>query len=54
MKYVFCKNCEERTMGCHGKCEKYKEFQRENEKIKENRKNENIIRTTMFRPKYYK
>lgn len=53
MSYAPCKGCKERTAECHGKCERYKEFQKEMEKVKENRKNDSIRRSTMFRPKYY-
>lgn len=31
-----CKDCEERYIGCHGDCEKYKSFYEQNEKIKAN------------------
>lgn len=26
-----CKDCQDRHVGCHGKCEKYQEFDRQNE-----------------------
>jgi len=29
-----CKGCEDRNPECHGKCERYKAFQAENEKAK--------------------
>lgn len=29
-----CKDCAERAVGCHGNCQKYKEAQAENERIK--------------------
>lgn len=29
-----CYMCEDRVMGCHGKCEKYAKFREENEKRK--------------------
>ena len=32
-----CKNCQDRELGCHGKCEKYISFCNENEKIKQMR-----------------
>lgn len=42
-----CKNCEDRMVGCHSTCEKYKAFQQENDAnnkiIRENRKKENDI-----------
>lgn len=30
-----CKGCEDRYVGCHSVCEKYKKFQEENEKFRE-------------------
>lgn len=30
-----CKDCTERQVGCHAKCEKYKEFVAENERLKQ-------------------
>lgn len=30
-----CKDCKDRTVGCHGTCEKYKAFEEENKKYKE-------------------
>ena len=29
-----CKNCKERAMGCHGKCEKYQMWKSEHDKQK--------------------
>lgn len=29
-----CLNCTDRKLGCHGSCERYKEFQEKNEEIK--------------------
>lgn len=48
-----CKDCTKRTIGCHAECKEYLEFQKENERIKKNRKNGTINRSTMFRAKYY-
>lgn len=31
-----CLNCPDRTVGCHGICEKYKKEKAEHERIKEN------------------
>ena len=45
---VPCKNCAKRTVGCHAECREYREFQSENEKIKKNRKNDIINRSTTF------
>jgi hypothetical protein len=30
-----CKDCKDRYIGCHGKCERYAEFKEEGERIKE-------------------
>lgn len=30
-----CRGCENRSIGCHGKCEKYAEFRARMERIKE-------------------
>jgi hypothetical protein len=30
-----CKDCPERTMYCHGKCEKYEEYRKQSKKNKE-------------------
>ena len=32
-----CKDCKDRTAGCHSKCEKYKAFEAENKKKYEQR-----------------
>lgn len=38
-----CLNCNDRVVGCHGKCEKYKSYRDKIDKIhKENRKNTDI------------
>ena len=33
-----CHHCEDRSRGCHSVCERYAEFQRKNEEIKNARK----------------
>lgn len=33
MKNVPCRYCETRSLGCHGRCEKYIEYKREREAI---------------------
>lgn len=33
-----CKECEDRILGCHADCERYKEFQKDREQIRKNRK----------------
>lgn len=42
-----CQHCEDRTVGCHSTCEKYKAFVDERleigENIKQHRKEENIL-----------
>lgn len=35
-----CKDCKERKVGCHSTCEAYKEFQRQNDVTKANRRKE--------------
>lgn len=37
MKSVPCGNCEERSIGCHGKCEKYIEFRRDRDTMLDRR-----------------
>ena len=49
-----CKDCKEREEDCHSYCEKYKEFLKENEIIKENRKKYMINRSTIFRANKWK
>lgn len=45
MKDSPCKNCGDRFIGCHGKCEKYKAWRAEyDEEIKEQKKQQNIER----------
>lgn len=47
MKYDYCVRCKDRIIGCHSKCEHYKEYKLEMEKIKKNRNLERLIN-----PKY--
>ena len=35
-----CYKCEERCVDCHGYCEKYKTFQKENEELKAKKRRE--------------
>ena len=42
MKKAPCKNCVERKVGCHARCEKYLEFHKQQEKIYEYRENERV------------
>ena len=37
MKDCPCKNCDERILGCHSKCDRYKEFEQECKEIRERR-----------------
>lgn len=37
---VPCKDCPDRYLGCHSKCDKYKAFRAEREAIYEQRKNQ--------------
>ena len=38
-----CRNCESRTVGCHGKCEAYKEFRSELTEAKQTYSRNNAI-----------
>lgn len=51
---VPCKKCERRSMECHASCEAYKEYQKENEVVRKNKKHDNINRSTIFRANHYK
>ena len=44
-----CKDCTERHLGCHSKCEKYINQKKEAEKIKEKRIQENNYSDASFR-----
>lgn len=37
MKNVPCRYCESRVLGCHDRCDKYIEYKRERERIREAR-----------------
>lgn len=41
----YCKDCQERHEGCHSKCGHYREFLKENEKIKDARHRESEKRS---------
>lgn len=42
--YSSCKNCTERYVGCHGKCEKYQEFRKERDaELEQNLKQKKIV-----------
>lgn len=38
-----CKSCEKRSAGCHIDCIEYKEYQKENEKIREEKRKTAIV-----------
>ena len=40
-----CKGCEERFVGCHGRCEQYIQYRKSQDRIKAAKKLENIIGT---------
>ena len=40
MQKAPCKNCADRVVGCHDKCQRYKEF------VDEKRKNDDLIRAS--------
>lgn len=44
LRVYSCKNCKDRYMGCHSKCEKYLDEVKKNEKIKRYERKENIYR----------
>lgn len=44
-----CKDCQDREPGCHGKCEKYKEFREALDKENAKRKEEICIDATIDR-----
>lgn len=41
---VPCKDCQDRKVGCHSVCEKYKEFEKENAKVRDMRLKASILR----------
>lgn len=44
-----CKDCKDRHIGCHGKCESYKEFQRRNAEINKRKRFENGLHSYEMR-----
>ena len=44
--YCACKDCTERYVGCHSDCDKYKDFLKRNEKIKQKKKIDAIVAST--------
>ena len=53
MNVTPCKNCQDRTLGCHDKCEKYIEWKAERQKILD-KKNEILETETALRGTYTK
>lgn len=47
-KYSSCLNCENRYLGCHSNCEKYKEYKQYLDVIKINKKKENLFRQGIY------
>ena len=43
-----CKDCNDRQLGCHDHCERYKEFKSRLVKISENRHGSNRINTALY------
>lgn len=43
-----CKECTERYLGCHGKCESFLKYREEWEKIKEQRKKDVELENSFF------
>ena len=46
-----CFGCGDRQLGCHSKCEKYKEFQARNAKIRKRNQLDNACKDLNFRGK---
>ena len=44
-----CKNCAARTIGCHGKCDRYAAYKQEREQICKARYDENYESTAVLR-----
>ena len=38
-----CRECKKRAIGCHSKCDDYKEFTKKIEKIREKEKQDNLV-----------
>lgn len=50
-----CQNCSDRTLGCHGKCEKYKEAKATHEEMKETirqKVHEEYVKYGRYNPNY--
>ena len=47
-----CKNCTDRTVGCHGKCEKYMAFRTKLDAVNEKIRKENIGNEFMCRQSF--
>ena len=43
-----CKNCPEREIGCHRMCDRYIRYAKQREKIRENRKQDQLADPTVF------
>lgn len=43
-----CKGCDERIIGCHGKCEKYKNFSIKNEIMKRRKSKDEKLRQEVY------
>lgn len=55
-----CKNCEDRQLGCHSQCERYKKFKEESQAEKENIEKQKRLDGGAYwtsicrKPKYYR
>lgn len=38
-----CKDCKDRYLGCHDRCEKYQQFKKRNDEIREKERREKLI-----------
>ena len=54
MKIAPCKNCDERAVGCHGKCERYTEWAKaarsEREALNRDDRMRNVVNELLGRP----
>ena len=53
MRNSGCYNCTNRKLGCHGKCEKYRQYKSALEEIKERKRKEQLMFAYTKRSKVY-
>ena len=49
-----CFKCTERRVGCHSKCDRYKKYRTEYDKLNDKEKREKLISNTIILPCLYK